>query len=59
MLRPSSFSPESALRVSEDLARRFIAIEFDALMENPESRTFAHDIKAEVNQRRGELLAAI
>jgi hypothetical protein len=49
----------NGLRVSEDLARRFITVDFDALMENPEARTFAVDIKAEVIQRRAELLAAL
>ena len=48
----------NGLRVSEDLARRFITVEFDAGMENPENRPFAHDAKAEMLQRRAELLAA-
>jgi hypothetical protein len=49
----------NGLTVSEDLARRFITIEFDPWTENPESRSFAVDIRAEVRRRRAELLAAL
>ncbi len=49
----------NGLRVSEDLARRFIAVNFDAGIEDPESRSFAKDIKAEVANRRAGLLAAL
>ena len=48
----------NGLSVSEDLARRFITVDFDPRTENPEARTFASDIKAEVTKRRPELLAA-
>jgi hypothetical protein len=47
------------LSVSEDLARRFITIEFDPRTENPEARPFTTDIRAEVAARRSELLAAL
>ena len=49
----------NGLSVSEDLARRFIAVNFDARMEDPESRAFVRNIKAEVAARRSELLAAL
>jgi hypothetical protein len=48
----------NGLTVSEDLARRFIVVEFDAALEDPESRAFKVDIKKEVAGRRAELLAA-
>jgi hypothetical protein len=38
----------NALRLSEDLTRRFIEVAFDAHMEDPEERPFAGDIRAEV-----------
>ena len=49
----------NGLSVSEDLARRFIAIEFDPRTEDPEARSFPGDIRAEVTERRTELLAAL
>ena len=49
----------NGLSVSEDLARRFIAVDFDARTEDPEARTFPGDIRAEVAKRRNELLAAL
>jgi hypothetical protein len=49
----------NGLSVSEDLARRFIAIELDPRTEDPESRSFASDIRVEVTTRRNELLAAL
>ena len=49
----------NGLSVSEDLARRFIAVDFDARTEDPEARTFTIDIRAEVKKRRTELLAAL
>jgi hypothetical protein len=49
----------NALTVSEDLARRFIAVDFDAGTENPEERPFTNDIRAEVGHKRKELLAAL
>ena len=48
----------NGLSVSEDLARRFIAIELDPRTEEPEARSFAADILADVKLRRPELLAA-
>ena len=48
----------NGLTVTEDLARRFIAIELDPKTEDPESRQFRIDIRTEVSKRRPELLAA-
>lgn len=47
----------NGLSVSEDLARRFIVVEFDPKMEDPEARPFKGDIKAELRARRPEILA--
>jgi hypothetical protein len=49
----------NGLTVSEDLARRFLPVELDARMEDPETRQFSIDILAEVKSRRLELLAAL
>ena len=49
----------NGLTVSEDLARRFIAVDLDPRMENPEARPFKTDIRAEAAARRVELLAAL
>ena len=49
----------NGLTVSEDLARRFVAVDFDARTEDPEARPFATDIRVEVTKRRKELLAAL
>jgi hypothetical protein len=49
----------NGLTVSEDLARRFIAVNFDPGTEDPEARRFTTDIRAEVRARRTELLAAL
>jgi hypothetical protein len=49
----------NALTISEDLVRRFIEVEFEAGIENPEEREFPGDIRAEVARRRPELLAAL
>ena len=49
----------NGLSVSEDLARRFIMVEFDPRTEDPEARQFKSDIRAEVRKRRNELLAAV
>src|SRR5918998_412376 len=49
----------NGLTVSEDLARRFIAVEFDPRTEDPEARPFTTDIRAEVMRRRRELLGAV
>lgn len=48
----------NGLIVSEDLARRFIEVRFDAKVEDPESREFKGDIVKEISERRPELLAA-
>jgi hypothetical protein len=49
----------NGLTVSEDLARRFVTVEFDPRTEDPEARSFTTDIRAEVTERRAELLAAL
>ena len=49
----------NGLSVSEDLARRFVAVEFDPRTEDPEARTFATDVRRDVKERRAELLAAL
>jgi hypothetical protein len=49
----------NGLSVSEDLARRFVTVEFDPRTEDPEARPFTNDIRAEVRKRRSELLAAL
>jgi len=48
----------NGLTVSEDLARRFIAAELDADMEDPEQRPFRGDLLAEMREHRAVLLAA-
>jgi hypothetical protein len=48
----------NGLRVSEDLARRFITVEFDARMESPETRPFTGDIRSTVRGHRGDILSA-
>jgi hypothetical protein len=47
----------NGLAPSEDLVRRFVAVELDAGVEDPEARPFPGDLLAEVQARRGELLA--
>ena len=49
----------NGLTVSEDLARRFLEVDFDPRTESPEARPFKNDIRAEVTKRRAELLAAL
>jgi hypothetical protein len=49
----------NGLTVSEDLARRFIAVDLDPRIEDPESRSFTNNILADVAARRRELLAAL
>jgi hypothetical protein len=46
----------NGLTVSEDLARRFIAVDLDPRTEDPEARPFTTDVRAEVTTRRTELL---
>ena len=49
----------NGLTLSEDLARRFVAVDFDPRTEDPEARPFTTDIRVEVTDRRTELLAAL
>jgi len=49
----------NALRVSEDLARRFLAVDLDAGCEDPELRSFTREFAATVQSQRRELLAAV
>ncbi len=48
----------NGLTVREDLARRFLSVELDAGVEDPEIRRFQGDILAEALDRRGTFLAA-
>jgi hypothetical protein len=48
----------NALTISEDLTRRFITIELDPGVEDPEARSFTTDVRKDVETRRAELLAA-
>jgi hypothetical protein len=52
------FVTGNGLQISEDLARRFIEVRFDAGTEDPEARPFDGDIVTEVLERRADLLAA-
>lgn len=49
----------NALRVSEDLARRFLVVELDARCEDAEQRQFPPGFLAAINKDRLTLLAAI
>lgn len=49
----------NGLSVSEDLARRFIAIDLDAGLEDPEARPFQGDFLAHIETHRAALLAAV
>ena len=48
----------NAVRVAEDLARRFLFVNLDAGCEDPERRAFDGNFSAMVDRQRGELLAA-
>lgn len=48
----------NGLSVSEDLARRFLACDLDAKMEDPESRPFAPGFLGRIEANRATLLAA-
>jgi hypothetical protein len=48
----------NGLRVSEDLARRFLLCELDAHCEDPETRDFAPGFLEEIERSRAELLTA-
>ena len=49
----------NALRISEDLVRRFMFCELDARCENPELRPFQNDLLADVKTCRSDLLTAV
>jgi hypothetical protein len=49
----------NAVRISEDLARRFLVVELDARCENPEQRAFGEDFSALIRSRRAELVGAV
>ena len=49
----------NALRVSEDLVRRFLVVDLDAGCENPEQRSFAHEFAVTIQSRRRELLGDV
>jgi hypothetical protein len=48
----------NAVRISEDLARRFLVVDLDAKCENPEQRAFNEDFSTFVKEHRADLLAA-
>lgn len=48
----------NGVQLSEDLARRFLVVELDALTEDPEARAFAGNPAAEAETHRAALLAA-
>jgi hypothetical protein len=49
----------NAVRISEDLARRFLVVELDAKCENPEQRSFNEDFSASIKEQRAHLLGAV
>jgi hypothetical protein len=49
----------NAVRISEDLARRFLAVDLDAKCENPEQRSFNEDFGASIKEHRSDLLEAV
>ena len=59
-LNPTAFIAVTGngVSVSEDLARRFVAVELDAGVEDPETRPFRGDLLNETMAARAELLAA-
>lgn len=48
----------NAIRIAEDLTRRFLFVNLDARCEDPESRSFDGDFLASIQRSRTELLAA-
>jgi putative DNA primase/helicase len=48
----------NGVTLGEDLVRRFVVVELDPRMEDPESRPFAPGFLASISARRAELLAA-
>lgn len=59
-LNPTAFVAVTGngVTLSEDLVRRFITVELDPRMDDPENRPFAPGFVASVSARRPELLAA-
>jgi hypothetical protein len=59
-LNPTAFIcvTGNGLTVSEDLARRFLTVELDAGIEDPETRDFRGDLLTETMAARAELLGA-
>jgi hypothetical protein len=59
-LNPSAFIAVTGngLSIAEDLARRFVVVELDAGMEDPEARPFGGDILKDALEHRAELLSA-
>jgi len=55
----SVFVTGNGVLLAQDIVRRFIPIEFDAQMEDPERRQFSGDVVAEMMRRRSELLVAV
>jgi hypothetical protein len=49
----------NAVRISEDLARRFLAVDLDAKCENPEQRSFDEDFGTSIKEHRADLLGAV
>lgn len=49
----------NALRIAEDLARRFLVVELDAKCENPEQRSFNEDFNASIKAQRADLRGAV
>jgi hypothetical protein len=49
----------NAVKISEDLARRFLVVNLDAKCENPEQRRFGQDFEALVTFNRQALLEAL
>lgn len=59
-LNPSAFIAVTGngLSLSEDLARRFVVVEMDAGMEDPEARPFRGNVLKDALEQRAELLGA-
>jgi hypothetical protein len=49
----------NAIRISEDLARRFLVVDLDAKCENPEQRYFQQSFETQIAATRLELLGAV
>ncbi|MCQ4158802.1 DUF6371 domain-containing protein [Roseomonas sp. GC11] len=58
LLNPTAFiiAAGNGLAPSEDLARRFLTVELDAGMEDPEARDFKGDLLRDAMERRADLL---